>query len=107
MLFGVGMYGMLVKKNIIKLIMSMMIASYAIHMFFITSGFRWHAVAPILTLQKNNQQLLMVDPLSQTLVLISIIIGAAVISLLCVVAIRLYQKFQTFDITEMKEKLKN
>lgn len=106
-LFGVGMYGLLVKKNIIKLIMSMMISSYAIHIFLIASGFLRHGRAPVLDLSNNMQKAVMVDPLPQTLVLISIIVGAAGIALLCVVAIRLYQKFGTFDITKMKEEIED
>ncbi len=106
-LFGVGIYGLLVKKNIIKLIMSLMISSYAIHIFLIASGFRWHGRTPVLAAGEQAQNIVMVDPLPQTLVLISIIVGAAVTSLLCVVAIRLYQKFGTFDITKMKERLRD
>ena len=106
-LFSVGIYGLLVKKNIIKLIMSMMIASYAVHIFLIASGYRWHGRTPVMELNHNMDTLSMVDPLPQTLVLISIILGAAFISLLCVVAIRLFQKFGTFDITKMKEEIKD
>ncbi len=106
-LFSVGIYGLLVKKNIIKLIMSMMISSYAIHIFLIASGFRWHGSTPVLDLAQRAQERILVDPLPQTLVLISIIVGAAMTSLLCVLAIRLYQKFGTFDITKMKEKLRD
>ncbi|MCG2710775.1 MAG: sodium:proton antiporter [Candidatus Omnitrophica bacterium] len=106
-LFGVGIYGLLVKKNIIKIIMSTMISSYAIHIFLIASGFRWHGRAPVLDMARKTQEIIMVDPLPQTLVLISIIVGAAVTSLFCVVAIRLYQKFGTFDISEMKKKMRD
>ncbi len=106
-LFGVGIYGLLVKKNIIKLIMSMMISSYAVHIFLIASGFRWHGRTPVLDATNTMQKIAMVDPMPQTLVLISIIVSAAFISLLCVVAIRLFQLFGTFDITKIKEKIKN
>ena len=106
-LFGVGIYGLIVKKNIIKLIMSMMISSYAIHIFFIASGFRWHGRTPVLDLASQSKDIVMVDPLPQAIVLNSIIISAAITSLLCVIAIRLYQKFGTFDITKMKEKVRN
>ena len=105
-LFGVGIYGLLVKENIIKLIMSMMISSYAIHIFLIASGFRWHGRTPVLDLTLNMEKIVMVDPLPQTIVLISIIVSAAFISLLCVVAIRLFQLFGTFDITKMKKEIK-
>ena len=101
-LFGVGIYGLLVKKNIIKLILSLMISSYAINLFFIASGFRWHGRTPVLD-ARITQDIIMVDPLPQAVVLISIIVGAAFTALLCVVAMRLYQQFGTFDIIKIKE----
>ncbi len=85
----------------------MMISSYAIHIFLIATGFRWHGRAPILNVAQQSQDIVMVDPLPQTLVLISIVVGAAFISLLCVVAIRLFQMFGTFDITKMKERIRD
>ena len=101
-LFGVGIYGILVQKNIIKLIMSTMIASYAIHMFFIASGFRWHAAAPVLSLQKLNQETIMVDPLPQALVLTAIVISLGSLALMVSICIRTYEKYGTFDITKIR-----
>jgi multicomponent Na+:H+ antiporter subunit C len=44
----------------------------------------------------------MVDPLPQALVLTSIVIGLAVTALLVAIAIRIYEKYGTFDITKIR-----
>lgn len=45
----------------------------------------------------------MVDPLPQALVLTSIVIGLATTALLVALAMRIYEKYGTFDITKIKE----
>jgi multicomponent Na+:H+ antiporter subunit C len=42
-----------------------------------------------------------VDPLPQAMVLISIVTGLGTLILMVALAIRLYQRYGTFDITEM------
>jgi multisubunit Na+/H+ antiporter MnhC subunit len=45
----------------------------------------------------------MVDPLPQALVLTSIVIGLATTTMLVAIAMRIYEKYGTFDITKIKE----
>ncbi|MCX6348536.1 MAG: NADH-quinone oxidoreductase subunit K [Candidatus Aureabacteria bacterium] len=45
----------------------------------------------------------MVDPLPQALVLTAIVIGLATTALIAAIAIRLYEKYGTFDITEIRK----
>jgi len=45
----------------------------------------------------------MVDALPQALVLTSIVIGLASTALLIAIAMRIYDKYGTFDITKIKE----
>lgn len=99
-LFAVGLYGILVKKNIIKLIISVLIINYAIHFFLILCGYRWKGQAPILA---QNNTMNAVDPLPQVLVMISIMSGAAVTALLVTIALCLYREFGTFDIRKMND----
>jgi len=100
-LFCVGLYGVLVKKNIIKIIIGLGIMDYAVNLFFILLGFRHNAGVAII----EEHGLLpgrMVDPLPQALILTSIVIGLAVTALLAAVALRIYEKYQTFDITKVR-----
>jgi Multisubunit Na+/H+ antiporter, MnhC subunit len=44
----------------------------------------------------------MVDPIPQALVLTSIVIELGVTALMAALAIRIYQKYDTFDITKIR-----
>lgn len=99
-LFCIGLYAVLRKRNIIKMIIGLGIIEYAVNLFFVLIGYRMHGRAPILA--KGQQILNMVDPLPQALVLTSIVIGLAVTALIVAIAIRIYEKYGTFDITEIR-----
>lgn len=99
-LFSVGLYGVLVKKNIVKKILGIAIITYSINMFFILIGYKKDGMAPIFTKGENLANF--VDPLPQAIVLTSIVIDLAVLALAVSIAIRIYEKFGTFDITEIK-----
>jgi multicomponent Na+:H+ antiporter subunit C len=99
-LFCVGLYCVLRKRNIIKIIVGLAIVEYAVNLFFILIGYRIEGRAPILA---HDQQVLnMVDPLPQAMVLTTIVIGMAVTVLAVGLAVRIYEKYGTFDITKIR-----
>jgi len=100
-LFSIGLYCVLRKRNIIKIIIGIAIMEYAINLFFILIAYRWDGRAPILA---QDQEILgMVDPVPQALVLTSIVIGLSVLALLVGIALRIFDKYKTFDITKIKK----
>ena len=99
-LFCVGLYAILVKRNLIKIILGIIIIEYAINLFFILAAYRLEGRAPILAPDQIVKN--MVDPLPQALVLTSIVIGLAVTALIVSIAVRVYEKYGTFDITKIK-----
>ncbi|MDD5566363.1 MAG: sodium:proton antiporter [Candidatus Omnitrophica bacterium] len=99
-LFAVGLYCLLVKKNLVKKIIGLGIMEYAINLFFILTGYRTAAEAPILDRELAITNF--VDPLPQALILTSIVIGLAVTALMVAIAVRLYEKYRTFDINEIR-----
>lgn len=104
-LFLIGLYGVFCKKNIVKIIIGLCIMEYSVNLFFILIGYRKNGIAPILNRSDDIVEFASksVDPLPQALVLTSIVIGLGVLSLMVSIAIRLYQRYGTFDITEMKK----
>ncbi|MCQ9205328.1 MAG: sodium:proton antiporter [Omnitrophica bacterium] len=100
-LFCIGLYCILRKRNIIKIIVGIIIAEYAVNLLFILVAYRKNGRSPILS--PDTEIINMVDPLPQALVLTSIVIGLAVTSLLVVIAMRIYEKYGTFDITKIRE----
>jgi len=77
------------------------IIEYAVNLFFVLIGYRAQGRAPILA--KDQVVLNMVDPLPQALVLTAIVIGLATTALMVAIAIRIYEKFGTFDITKIRK----
>ncbi len=99
-LFLVGLYGVLTKRNLIKIILSLCIMEYSANLFLILFGYKRDAIFPILQSGKEIQA--MVDPLPQALVLTSIVIELGITAMLVALAVRLYQKYKTFDITKIR-----
>ncbi len=99
-LFAIGLYCLLVKKNLVKKIIGLGITEYAVNLFFILLGYRRGGEAPIL--DKKVVITNFVDPLPQALILTSIVIGLGVTSLMVAIALRLYEKYKTFDINEIR-----
>ena len=99
-LFCIGVYCILVKRNLIKIIIGIGIVEYAVILFFVLVGYRAQGRAPILAKDQVVQN--MVDPLPQALVLTAIVIGLAVTALIVAIAIRIYEKYGTFDITKIR-----
>ena len=99
-LFCIGLYCVLRKRNIIKIIIGLGIVEYAVNLFFVLIGYRAHGRAPILA--RSEAILNMVDPIPQALVLTAIVIGLAVTALIVALALRIYEKYGTFDITKIK-----
>ena len=103
-LIAIGLYGVVVKKNVVKIVISLAIIGYGINVLLVLIGYRSGGCAPILqtgmtaaTLAANS-----VDPLPQVLVLSAIMINLGMLILLVAICIRLYERYGTFDITEMR-----
>ena len=108
LLFSIGIYCILRKRNIIKIIVGVIISEYAVNLFLVLLAYRpgpsgQPAMAPILT--GDNAEVFAsqaVDPLPQAMVLTAIVISLAVLALAITIAMRLYQKYGTYDIGEIR-----
>ena len=99
-LFLVGLYGLITRRNLIKIVISLSIMEFSIFIFLVLIGYIDGGIAPIISEQEINPTY--VDPLPQAMVLTAIVIGLATIAMLLAIAIRLYHKYGTFDIREIK-----
>jgi multicomponent Na+:H+ antiporter subunit C len=99
-LFLVGLYGVLSKRNLIKIVIGLAIMEYSVNLFLILVGYVRGGTAPIIDADVPGE--LFVDPLPQAMVLTAIVIGLATTALLLAIAIRIYKKYGTFDIREIK-----
>jgi len=101
LLFLIGLYCVLRKRNLIKIIVGVIISEYAVNLFFILIAYRMGGRSPVHSSQTQIEN--MVDALPQAVVLTSIVIGLASTAVLIAIAMRIYQKYGTFDITKINE----
>jgi multisubunit Na+/H+ antiporter MnhC subunit len=99
-LFLVGLYGLITKRDLVKIILASGIMGYAANLMIVLFGYRRQAVYPIL--EKGKPVAAMVDPLPQALVLTSIVIELGTTALLVALAVRLFRKYRTYDITKIR-----
>lgn len=109
LLFMIGLYCAVVKKNMVKIVVGILIMEYAVNLFLIMLGYRHNGVAPIIdktdlqsTAAFSNFVSSAVDPLPQALVLTAIVISLGSLALMISICIRTYEKYGTFDITEIR-----
>jgi len=99
-LFLIGLYALITKRNLIKKVIGFGIMEYAVNLLFILIGYRMGGEAPILS--EGMKAANFVDPLPQALVLTAIVIGLGTTALMVGLCIRLYQHYGTFDIAEIR-----
>ncbi len=101
----VGLYAVLVKKNIMKIVIGLSIMDTGVNILIISLGFIRGRTAPII----NTRDLLVntsskvVDPLPQALVLTAIVIGVAVTAAALSIVMLMYSRKKTLEIDEYKE----
>jgi len=125
LLFMIGLYCAVVKKNMVKIVIGIMVMEYAVNLFLIMLGYRFGGIAPIIDktqLEPVTGQVARspaviarigwepaaeflsksVDPLPQALVLTAIVISLGSLALMISICIRTYEKYGTFDITQIR-----
>ena len=99
-LFLIGLYAIVTKRNLIKIAIGFALIEYAVNLFFALVGFRRGALAPIITQLDMPHNF--VDPIPQALVLTAIVIALGTTALMLTVILRIYGHYKTFDIAEIK-----
>lgn len=99
-LFLVGIYGVIVKRDLVKIILALGIQGYAVNLMIVLFGYRNGSIYPILA--KGKEVVPMVDPLPQALVLTSIVIELGTTALIVALAIKIFSKYRTFNVTKIR-----
>lgn len=107
----IGIYAIIAKKNIVKIILGILVVEYSVNLFLLLLGYRKQGVAPIVTAEDMEAggrvgmefARTSVDPVPQALVLTSIVIGLAMVAMMVALALRIYDRFGTFDISKIRK----
>jgi multisubunit Na+/H+ antiporter MnhC subunit len=95
----VGIYGILTKKNIIKMIMSLYVMNSGVILLFVSIGYITGGQAAIL----EDSSKLMVDPLPQAVMLTTLVIGLGITALALALAIKTYDEYRTLNTKKLLE----
>jgi multisubunit Na+/H+ antiporter MnhC subunit len=101
LLVVLGIYALLFKRNLIKIVIGVSLIETGVNLFLVTLGYRTAGIAPIYTYAPAARQ--MVLPTPQALTLTSIVIGLATTALLLSFAIFIYRHYGTLDVRSAKE----
>ncbi len=104
-LFFIGVWGIITRKDIIKMIIAFSILDTGIHLVIISIGNIRGLSAPILDskLLRASGAAAVVDPLPSALVLTAIVIGLAVTALMLTFAVKMYANKKSFSIDDYRD----
>ncbi|MBQ4506266.1 MAG: cation:proton antiporter subunit C [Firmicutes bacterium] len=97
-----GLYTIITKKNLIKIVLGMGIVDYGINLFIVSTGYNDGGTAPIYNMTELVSGAYFVDPVPQALTLTSIVIGACVDAMALSLVIKLYRQYKTVDASEIR-----
>lgn len=104
-LLVIGLGGMLLSNHAYRVLLALVIAEAGANLMLVIAGYRWDAVAPILT--GNLQPQSMVDPVPQAMVLTAIVIGVGVQALALTMIIRIKKNYGTLNMVEIKKRMES
>jgi len=94
----IGLYALVFKRNLIKMIIGITLIESGVNLFLITLGYRKGSIAPIYTSSPGG---IMALPIPQALTLTSIVIGVAVLALMLSLVIHIYRHYGTLDVRKI------
>jgi len=94
----IGLYAVIFKRNLIKMVIGITIIESGVNLFLITLGYREGSIAPIYTSSPGG---IMALPVPQALTLTSIVIGVAVLALMLSLVIHIYRHYGTLDVRKI------
>jgi len=100
LLVVLGVYTLLFKRNLIKLVIGISLIETGVNLFLVMLGYRSDGIAPIYTFSPGGR---MVMPTPQALTLTSIVIGLATTALLLSFAVFIWRHYGTLDVHRIKE----
>jgi multicomponent Na+:H+ antiporter subunit C len=105
-LIVIGLIGITTLKDVFRIILSLVIAEAGANLLLVIAGFRFDAVAPILTsINDFDPNISMVDPVPQATVLTAIVIGVGIQALALALVVRIVQHYRTLDMREIHSRL--
>ena len=107
-LFCLGLFTVLVKRNLIKIVMGLSLMEAATYLLLISMAFRRGSTAPVLVSPPSGRTTSshahggVADPVLQNFCLTAIVIGIAVTAVMLAVAVRAAQHYRSLDADDIR-----
>ena len=98
----IGVYGVLTRRNLIKILLAFSVTDSGVNLLFISVGYILNGTAPIFSPAVVGKNVTMVDPIPQALVLTAIVIGLGVTAVGLALVLRLYRHHNSINIDEIR-----
>jgi multicomponent Na+:H+ antiporter subunit C len=104
-LFCTGLYAVLTRRNLIKIIMGLSLMEASTYLLLVSMAYRRNSTAPVLFAPPSGVTVhhlvdsprAVADPVLQNFCLTAIVIGVAVTAVFLTVAVRIAQHYRTLD----------
>ena len=106
-LLAIGLYGMIIKKNLVKKLIGMTIFQVSVILFYIASSAKWGGTVPVLDHAIGAaDSTKYINPLPHTLMLTAIVVGVATTGVAFALVISIFKRYKTLDETVLLERMK-
>jgi multicomponent Na+:H+ antiporter subunit C len=110
-LMMIGLYGMIIKRNLVKKIIGMNIFQSAIILFYISIAAKKNATIPIIAHAHDGGHAAVdaagiINPLPHVLMLTAIVVAVATLGVALALAIKVYHQYQTLEEDEIISRIR-
>ena len=111
-LMMIGLYGIIIKNNIMKKIIGLSILQTAVILFFVSIGAKRDATIPIIdqtnaSVHTEISATHFINPLPHVLMLTAIVVAVATLGVALSMAIKIYREYNTLEENEILPQLRN
>lgn len=107
LLLAIGLYGVLMKKNLMKKVIGLTIFQASIILLFIILAFKDGGTVPIYNEKVyGSEAAAYINPLPHALMLTAIVVGVATVGVALALLMRVYESFGTIDESDLWKELR-
>jgi multicomponent Na+:H+ antiporter subunit C len=105
-LMVIGLYGMMMKKHLVKKLIGMTIFQVSVIIFYVASAVKAGGTVPILDPALGVADTAKyINPLPHTLMLTAIVVGVATTGVAFALVVNIFKNYKTLDETELLERM--
>jgi multicomponent Na+:H+ antiporter subunit C len=106
-LLVIGLYGMMMKRNLLKKIIGMTIFQTSIYLFFIQGATKTNATIPVYDPALGTNPEAYFNPLPQVIVLTAIVVGVAITGVALALLLLIYKRYGSLDEEVILERMRS